>query len=102
MLSSRLVEARPVRTVASLCRKSSITFSILDFVSLLISLTIWSSILLKGLRYGRSDSLLGAVPGAGADDRSHALACNRAFDISSFSHIENENWQTIILAKGDR
>src|SRR5262249_34071990 len=43
MLSSRLVEARPVRTVASLWRKSSITFSILLLVSLLISLTILSS-----------------------------------------------------------
>src|SRR5262245_20367396 len=40
MLSSRLVDARPVRTVASLWRKSSITFSILLFVSLLTSLTI--------------------------------------------------------------
>src|SRR5215475_15282169 len=43
MLSSRLVEARPVRTVASLWRKSSITFSILLLVSLLTSLTILSS-----------------------------------------------------------
>src|SRR5215510_7485446 len=43
MLSSRLVEARPVRTVASLWRKSSITFSILLLVSLLTSLTMLSS-----------------------------------------------------------
>src|SRR5262249_41740650 len=43
MLSSRLVDARPVRTVASLWRKSSITFSILLLVSLLTSLTMLSS-----------------------------------------------------------
>src|SRR5215510_11913458 len=101
MLSSRLVEARPVRTVASLCRKSSITFSILFFVSLLISLTIFVLHYFEGIEVRLGVSLLCARSGAGPDDRTYALACHRAFDVAVFGHIKDEDLQVVVFAERD-
>src|SRR5262245_59442306 len=95
MLSSRLVEARPVRTVASLWRKSSITFSILLLVSLLTSLTMLSSEKI-------GDRLFGARSGLRPDDRAHAVACHRAFDVARLGHIEDEDRQIVVLTERDR
>src|SRR6266542_3625880 len=142
MLSSRLVEARPVRTVASLWRKSSITFSILLLVSLLTSLTMLSSeknrewgvglriadcgfmslfnrgleIEIEGFINPQSairnpqsaillpipDRLFGARSGLRPDDRAHALACHRAFDVARLGHIEDEDRQIVVLTERDR
>src|SRR5262245_19897093 len=127
MLSSRLVEARPVRTVPSLWRKSSITFSILLLVSLLTSLTILSSEKIGSGEWGMGngemrneakevtylipaphsllpipDLLFGARSRLRPDERAHAFACHRAFDIAWLGHIEDEDRQIVIFAERDR
>src|SRR5262245_54879143 len=99
MLSSKLVEARPVRTEESLWRKSSITFSILVLVSLLTSLTILSSKTF-GEFFG-ANRLFSVRSGLRPDDRAYALSCHRAFDIARLGHIEDEDRQIVVFAERD-
>src|SRR5687768_7412005 len=64
-LSSRLTAARPVRTVASFRRKSSITVSIRGFVSLITSFSV-ICLLRNGLKF--------RVPGFELDASSRFLS----------------------------
>src|SRR5262245_744409 len=91
-VSSRLTAARPVRTVASFRRKSSITPSMRGLVSLMTSFSF--------IRWTLEMRLYELLPEA--DCRAYFLACHYALNVAGLSHVEDDDRQVIIHAQRDR